>query len=162
MELFLNNRSLGRKLISHNTYFNDWKVKYEPGELTAIGYIKGQKVATSKLITTDAATKLQITPLALPVVSNVLLFEITANDKAGLRVIDAKGGVTIKTGGPCRLIGIDNGELDFPGPYKTDTRNIYEGRLLVAIERTTQAGEIRIVASAPGLSAATISIKYAK
>jgi beta-galactosidase len=159
VEIFLNNRSLGRKPISHNTYFNDWKVKYKPGELTAIGYIKGRKVGTSKLITTDVATRLQITPLPLPAVSDILLFEITANDKAGLKVIDAKASVTIKAEGAGRLIGVDNGELDFAGPYKTDTRNIYEGRLLVAIERTMQAGEIRITASAPGLSGATIKTK---
>jgi beta-galactosidase len=159
VELFLNKRSLGRKPVSHNTYFTDWNVKYQPGELTAIGYIKGHKVATSKLITTGEATKLQITPIALPVDSDILLFEITANDKAGLKVIDTKASVTIKAEGAGRLIGVDNGELDFAGPYKTDTRNVYEGRLLVAIERTTQEGEIRITAAAPGLLPATIKTK---
>jgi beta-galactosidase len=159
VELFLNNRSLGRKPVSHNTYFNDWNVQFKPGKLTATGYIKGHKVASSKLITTVAATRLQITQLALPVGSDILLFEITANDKAGLKVIDANASVTIKTDGPCRLIGLDNGALDFAGPYKTDTRNIYEGRLLVAIERTAAAGEISINAAADGLSSATLKAK---
>jgi beta-galactosidase len=158
VELFLNNRSLGRKPVSRITYFNDWSVKYEPGELTAIGYIKGRKVTTSKLITTGVATKLEITPVTLPVDGDISLFEITANDKAGLKVIDARASVTIRTEGPCRLIGVDNGELDFAGPYKTNTRNIYEGRLLVTVERTAP-GEIRVIAEAPGLSAATASKK---
>jgi beta-galactosidase len=157
VELFLNNRSLGRKPISRNTYFNDWSVKYEPGELTAVGYLKGSKVATSKLITAGGAARLEITPLALPIASNIILFEVTVNDNAGLKVIDAKGSVTIKTDGPCRLIGVDNGELDFAGPYKTDTRNLCEGRLLVAVERTTPTGVIRIMATATGLAGATIT-----
>jgi beta-galactosidase len=159
VEFFLNKLSLGRKTVSHNIYFTDWNVKYQPGELTAIGYIKGRKVAISKLITTGEATKLQITPLPLPVDSDILLFEVTATDKAGLKVIDAKASVTIKTEGVGRLIGVDNGQLDFAGPYKTDTRTIYEGRLLVAIERTKQAGEIRIMVTAPGLAGATIMTK---
>src|SRR5450432_2772788 len=159
VELFLNDRSLGRKPISHNTYFTDWNVQFKPGKLIATGYIKGHKVASSRLITTVAATRLQITQLALPVESDILLFEITANDKAGLKVIDANASVTIKTEGPCRLIGLDNGALDFAGPYKTDTRNIYEGRLLVAIERTASAGEISINAAAAGLSSATMKAK---
>ena len=54
---------------------------------------------------------------------------------------------------------MDNGELDFAGPYKTETRNIYEGRLLVAIQRTTSTGLISIIATAPGLATATIKTK---
>ena len=159
VELFCNNHSLGRKIVSHDTYFNDWKVKYSAGELTAAGYIKGRKVVGSRLITTGVATRLKITPIVLPVETNILLFEISTNDSRGLRVTDAKATVTITASGACRLAGIDNGELDFAGPYKTNTRNVYEGRLLVAIERTTVAGEITISASTPDLPAATLVIK---
>ncbi len=159
VELFLNNRSLGRKTVSHNLYFNDWSVQFKPGKLTATGYIKGRKVATSTLVTTDSALRLQITPLVLPVTSDIFLFEITSVDKAGLKVIDAKAEVTVTAAGACRLIGIDNGQLDFTGSYKTDTRKLYEGRLLVAVERSSQAGEIKINATAPNLLSAALTIK---
>jgi beta-galactosidase len=159
VELFLNNRSLGRKPVSHNTYFEDWSVGYKPGELKAVGYIKGRKVAASKLLTTGEATTLKITPLSLPVATDLVLFEITVNDKAGLNVVDAKAAVTVKVEGEGRLIGIDNGELDFAGPYKTDTRNAYQGRLLVTVQHTSQAGEISITATTPGLTTAIIKTK---
>ena len=154
MELFLNNRSLGKKAVSHNVYSVDWDVSYKPGELRAVGYSKGKKVATSKLLTTGAATKLMITPLPLPISSDLVLYEITLNDNAGLKVTDATASVTVKVEGAGQLIGIDNGELDFAGPYKTDTRNIFQGRLLVTIQRTAEMGEIRVTATAPGLTAA--------
>ena len=161
VELFLNNRSLGRKAISHNLYSNDWNVDYKSGELKAIGYKNGKQVAASKLRTTDIASKLQITSLPLAIASDIILFEITATDKNGLNVIDAKAVVTVKVEGGGKLIGVDSGELDYTGSFKTDTRNCYQGRLLVAVKRISPEadGEIRLTATAPGLSATTLTTK---
>lgn len=161
VELFLNNRSLGRKAISHNLYFNEWNIGYKPGELRAIGYIKGKQVATSKLLTTDLASKLQITSLPLPIASDIVLFEITVTDKAGLNVVDAKDTITVTIEGQGKLIGMDTGELDYIGSFKTDTRNAYQGRLIVTVKRISPAteGEIHIIATAPGLSTAILQVK---
>ncbi len=162
VELFLNNRSLGKKEVSHNLYYNDWNVEYTPGELKAVAYNKGKQVATSILKTTEAATKLQIASFQLPVAaSDIVLFEVTVTDKAGLKVIDGKYPITIKVEGEGKLIGIDNGELDYTGLFKTDTRNAYQGRLLVAVKRISPAteGKIHIIATAPGLSTAILQVK---
>jgi beta-galactosidase len=154
IELFLNDRSLGRKAVSHDVYACDWNVNYKPGMLKAVGYRKGRQVATSKLLTTGTATKLQITPLPLPIASDLILYEITVSDKAGLKVIDATAAITVRVEGGGQLVALDNGELDFGGPFKTDTRNAYQGRILVTVQRTAPAGEIRVTATAPGLSIA--------
>jgi len=161
VELFLNNHSLGRKAISHNLYSNDWTVDYKSGELKAIGYNKGKQVATSKLLIADVASKLQITSLPLPNASDIILFEITVADKAGLNVIDGKAAITVKVEGGGKLIGLDNGELDYTGSFKTDTRNSYQGRLLVAVKKISPEadGEIRLTATAPGLSTTTLTTK---
>jgi beta-galactosidase len=161
VELFLNNRSLGRKAISHNLYSNDWSVDFKSGELKAIGYNKGKQVATSKLLTTDVASKLQIASLTLPIESDILLCEVTVTDKAGLKVIDGKAAITIQIEGNGTLIGLDNGELDYTGSFKTNTRNSYQGRLLIAVKRTSPAdkGEIHIIATSPGLSTANLHVK---
>jgi galactosylceramidase len=159
VELFLNNSSLGRKAVSHDVYSRDWNVGYNPGELKAIGYIKGRQVVTSNLLTTGIATKLQIKPLPLHITSDLILFEIIVSDKNGLNVIDASYPITVKVEGEGQLIGLDNGELDFAGPYKTDTRNAYQGRLLVTIQRTSLAGKIHITATAPGLTTAILQAR---
>ncbi len=159
VELFLNNHSLGRKTISHNIYFNDWIVDYKQGEIMAVGYIKGHKVSTSKLQTTNIAAKLKIMPVKLPFSRDLEIFEIKVNDKAGLNVTDANNPITVKVEGEGQLIGLDNGELKYVGPYKTDTRNAYQGRLLVTIQRTSTSGEIHVIATAPGLSTDTFTIK---
>jgi beta-galactosidase len=161
VELFLNSRSLGKKAISHNLYSNDWNVDYKSGELKAIGYKNGKQVASSKLRTTDMASKLQITSLPLPIASDIILFEITVTDKNGLNVIDAKPTVNVKVEGAGKLIGLDSGELDYTNSFKTDTRSAYQGRLLVAVKRISPAadGNIHIIASAPGLSTANLQVK---
>jgi beta-galactosidase len=161
VELFLNNHSLGRKAISHNLYFNDWNVNYKSGELKAIGYNKGKQVVTSKLLTPDVASKLQIASVTLPIASDIVLCEVTVTDKAGLIVIDGKAAITVQVEGEGKLIGLDNGELDYTGSFKTNTRNSYQGRLLVAVKRISPAadGEIHILASAPGLSTAILQVK---
>jgi hypothetical protein len=46
VELFLNDRSLGRHAVSHDVYASDWTVPYAPGVLSAVGYRAGQQVAT--------------------------------------------------------------------------------------------------------------------
>jgi beta-galactosidase len=99
--------------------------------------------------------------LKLPISSDIILFEITATDKNGLNVIDAKAPITVKVEGEVKLIGLDNGELDYTGSFKTDTRNLYQGRLLVAVKRKSPAaeGDIHIIASAPGLSTAILQLK---
>src|SRR5450432_1961006 len=152
VELFLNKKSLGKKTISPDLYFGDWTVAFQAGELTAIGYIKGKKVAISKLVTAEKATKLQISAIPLSITSDVGIYEITVKDKAGQIVVDATNAITVKVEGGGKLIGIDNGDLNYTGSFKTETRNAYHGRLLVTVQKTSPVNEARIIATAPGLS----------
>ena len=151
VELFLNNRSLGRHKVSQDVYASDWTVPYAPGVLSAVGYRAGQQVATNELRTTGAAARIQVKPLASPIANDLALYEITIVDEAGLLVSDATPAVTLKVEGAGRLIGLDTGDLAYGGLFKTDTRNAYQGRLLATVQRTAPTGEIQLVASAPGL-----------
>jgi beta-galactosidase len=159
VELFLNNHSLGRKIVCHDIYSCDWNVDFTPGELKAVGYIKGRQVASSKLLTTGTPTKLQIAPLQLPITSDILLFEINVTDEVGLKMIDATNAITMQVEGAGQLIGIDNGELDYIGPYKTNTRNAYQGCLLVTVKRTSPTGKIQLTAVAPELTTGVLQVK---
>ncbi len=150
VELFLNKKSLGRKAISPDLYFGNWTIAFQAGELIAIGYIKGKKVAISKLVTAGPAAKLQIAPVTLAIASDVSVYEITVTDKAGQILIDATNAITVRIEGG-RLIGIDNGDLNYTGSFKTDTRNAYHGRILATVQKTSAINDVRIKATAPGL-----------
>jgi beta-galactosidase len=152
VELFLNRKSLGRKAISHDLYFSDWRVAFHAGELVAIGYSKGKKVAVSKLVTAEKAMKLQISAIPLSITSDVGVYEITVRDKTGQTVMDATNPITVKVEGGGRLIGIDNGDLNYTGLFKTETRNADQGRVLVTVQKTSPSNNVRIIATAPGLT----------
>jgi beta-galactosidase len=161
VELFLNNTSLGRHPVSHDVYASEWTVPYAPGVLSALAYRAGQKVATNELRTAAAAARLQLTPLAVPIASDVAVYEITIVDPAGLTVPDAKTAVTVQVEGAGRLIGLDTGDLDYGGLFKVDTRNASQGRLLATVQRTTPASEARVTVTAPGLPATILILAAA-
>jgi beta-galactosidase len=81
----------------------------------------------------------------------VSLCDITVVDAEGLTVTDATPPVTVRVEGPGRLIGLDTGDLDYGGVFKTQVRNAYLGRMLATVERTAPAGSLRVVATTPGL-----------
>jgi beta-galactosidase len=151
VELFLNNQSLGRHAVSHNVYASDWSVPYTPGVLSAVGYRAGKSVATNDLRTTGTPAQLQVTPLPSPIPSDTAFYEITVVDDAGLLVSDATTTVIVKVEGAGRLIGLDTGDLNYGGLFKTDTRNAHQGRLLATVQRTAPAGEVRVTALSPNL-----------
>jgi beta-galactosidase len=151
VELFLNNQSLGRHAVSHNVYASDWSVPYTPGVLSAVGYRAGKSVATNELRTTGTPAQLQVTPLPSPIPSDTAFYEITVVDDAGLLVSDATTTVIVKVEGAGRLIGLDTGDLNYGGLFKTDTRNAHQGRLLATVQRTAPTGEINVTAVSPDL-----------
>jgi beta-galactosidase len=154
VELFVNDRSFGRHPVSHDGYASEWTVPYAPGVLSAVAYRAGQKAATNELRTAGAAARLQITPLPVPIASDLALYEIMIVDAVGLTVPDAKIAVTVQVEGAGHLIGLDTGDLDYGGLFKVDQRAAYQGRLLATVQRTAGAGEVRLTASAPGLPTA--------
>jgi beta-galactosidase len=109
-------------------------------------------VAVSNLVTAGPAWKLQISPIPLPIASDLNIYEITVTDKTGQRVMDATHEVTVKVEGGGKLTGVDNGDLKYTGLFKTEKRNAYQGRLLVTVQKTSSTNPAKIVVSAPGLS----------
>jgi hypothetical protein len=158
VELFLNDKSLGRHTVSLDLYNSDWAVPYAAGKLSAVGYRAGKQVATNELRTNGPAAKFQITPQQAPVFGDLAFYEISVVDDSGLNVLDATPTVKVSVEGPGRLIGLDTGDLSYVGLFKTDTRSAYQGRLLATVRRTAP-GEIRVITAAPDLAGATVPSK---
>ena len=157
VELYLNASPLGRHKVSRDEYATTWTVSYTPGTLSAIGYRAGKEVATQQLVTTGPAARLQIIPVPPIIPSDLAFYEIRVVDEAGLSVLNATHAVTVRIEGSGRLIGLDAADLNYSGLFKTDTRNAYQGRRLATVRRTSPSGEVRLAATAPGLTAATLA-----
>jgi len=185
VELFLNGRSLGEKRIEFpaqgtsggwnsyaeprvNVTTNDlhlsWDVPYEPGVLRAIGKRRDGTVACEAEVRTagpPAAIRLSVdrdTIAAVPGDVAHVTFEIV--DSAGTVVPTADNlvGFTI-TGGS--ILALDNADLADHDPNRADRRHAFNGRGL-AILRATQAGMLRLTASADGVGSGTVSLQVVR
>ncbi|RDI04454.1 beta-galactosidase GalA [Flavobacterium sp. AG291] len=108
-ELFLNKKSLGKKKIEHNGHL-EWKVKYEPGKLEAIGYKNGKKILSDVKQTTGAGQNIKLSQDRFLGDKNadVAIVTVEITDKKGLHVPTADNEVSFEIKGG-RILGVGNG-----------------------------------------------------
>lgn len=108
-ELFLNKKSLGKKKNEHNGHL-EWKVKYEPGKLEAIGYKNGKKILSDVKQTTEAGQNIKLSQDRFLGDNNadVAIVTVEITDKKGLHVSTADNEVSFEIKGG-RILGVGNG-----------------------------------------------------
>lgn len=163
VELFLNGKSLGMKIIEGNSHL-EWQVNYEPGILEAHGWRNGKMLAT-KVETTGGPAAIQLTPDRSTIFADgedVSVVTVTALDSAGREVPTADNLIHFEIKGAGKIIGVGNGnpsshEPDkyLNGDYK---RKLFGGKCEVIIQSMRSAGEITLKASGDGLKTAVITI----
>jgi beta-galactosidase len=112
VELVLNKKSLGRKPMAINSHL-EWKVKFQPGTMEAIGYKKGRKVLSDKVQTTGAPATISLETSDATIESNkesVAVVTVSVKDKNGLQSPVASGEILFSVKGPGKIIGVGNGD----------------------------------------------------
>lgn len=146
VELFLNNRSLGRKVIDKNkNYYALWQLKFKEGTVKAVGYNAKKRVTEDFLTTATEASKLVAKPdktLLKADGKDISMIEISIVDKNGVLIADRDDLITVKVSGEAWLIGLDSGDIYYTGLFKTNTRKLFKGKLMVAVQSTTNAGNV--------------------
>ncbi|WP_163397607.1 beta-galactosidase GalA [Flavobacterium fluviatile] len=108
VELFLNKKSLGKKKMQQNSHL-EWKVKYTPGTLEAIGYKNGKRILSEIQKTTDVPKNIKLSadkenqPDA-----NVVVVTVETTDKKGLHVPTSNDEITFSVKGG-KILGVGNG-----------------------------------------------------
>jgi beta-galactosidase len=111
VELFLNKKSLGKKVMPLNGHL-EWKVKYIPGALEAIGFKKGKKVATDKVQTTGEPVSVALTANLTTIRADkedIAIVSVDIRDKNNLHIPTAGDEITFSLQGPGKIIGVGNG-----------------------------------------------------
>lgn len=112
IELSLNGKSLGRQTMKKNSHLR-WKVKYEPGELIAIGFKGGKAVGRTKVITTSEPAKIVLRP-DRPIINadgeDISIITVGAMDANDRVVQVATNLVQFELEGPGRILGVGNGD----------------------------------------------------
>jgi len=111
VELFLNKKSLGKKVMEKDGHL-EWNVNYTPGTLEAIGYKNGKKIITEVVKTTGVANTLNLASNKNNIQASkndIAMITVSAKDKSGLSVPIADNEVTFSITGPGKIIGVGNG-----------------------------------------------------
>jgi beta-galactosidase len=159
IELFLNGSSLGRRTIEPYGHA-EWDVAFAPGTLEARGYKNGKLILTDKRETTGAPAQIRLKTDRTHLWADgedaaVIAVEIA--DSEGRAVPGANSVVSFKvTNGT--LLGVGNGDPRSHEPDQATARAAFNGLCAAIVQAGKSAGTIRIEASAPGLTAATLSL----
>jgi beta-galactosidase len=165
VELFVNGKSLGSQKVPHLGH-EEWKVKYEPGNIEARGSKGGKVVLTEKRETTGPSTQIRLTVDRTEINADgedVAVIKVEVLDKDGRVVPTADNTIGFKISGAGKLIGVGNGDPNCQESDKEPKRSAFNGLAQVIIQATRQPGEIHVEAAksgwdGPDLTPATLVI----
>jgi beta-galactosidase len=153
VELFLNGRSLGRKPRNADDSAIAWTVGFAPGELRALGYRGGKKVAEDLLRTAGAPAAIRLiaeTPKVGTGFDDIAAVRIEIVDANGVLVPGASDMLTISVTGAGALAAFDNASVTDHTAFASPERAAAGGKA-VAFVRGTGSGSVTVVVTAPGL-----------
>jgi beta-galactosidase len=161
VELFLNGKSLGKKPMPRLSHL-EWKVKYEPGTLSAQGFNGGKSAAEDKVETSGAPAAIKLIADRLKINADgedVSLVTVAVVDAEGRVVPIASDDVSFDLDGPGQIIGVGNGDPSSHEPDKATKRKVFNGLAQVIVQSKKTAAAIKVSATAAGLSSATVTIE---
>ena len=163
-ELFLNNKSLGRKNKSAYEYRFRWDdVVYEPGELKVITYKNGKQWATAMVKTAGKPASLRLKADRKSIVADgkdLAFITLQVLDSKGIIVPEASNLIKFQVSGPGEIVATDNGDPTDLRTFSSKERNAFNGLALIIIRSTSKKpGTIKVIAKADGLGVSQIVIE---
>jgi beta-galactosidase len=162
VELFLNDKSLGRKKTSRETRFRStWDVEYHPGVLRAVGYKGAGRIAVSELKTTGNPERINLSAdrSSIKADSQDLSYvTVEIRDGMGIRNPIAQNLVQFDIEGPGSIIAVGSSDPRGTESFVQPKRKAYQGRCIVIIRSENKTGRIKLKASSDGLQSAEIVI----
>jgi beta-galactosidase len=162
VELFLNNKSLGKKKTDRSKEFMAiWNVPYKPGVLKAIGYKGKKQVNSATLQTTNAVAQIKLTADRTLIKSDgqdLSYITVELTDANGIRNPKAENLLSFEIEGLGTIIGVGNANPVSLESYQLPQRKAWQGRCLVIVKSTKQPGEIRLKVTSDGLPKEEIAI----
>jgi beta-galactosidase len=147
-ELLVNGKSMGRQKVPRLGHV-EWKVRYEPGTITAHGWKDGNLAQTVERETTGPAVALRLKTDRTEIDADgedVTILTVSAMDSQGRAVPTADVLVDFKVTGEGALIGVGNGDPNCQESDKEPRRSLFSGLAQVIVQSTKSAGTIEIVA----------------
>lgn len=160
VELFVNGRSYGRKPVEKNWYLAWENVIYEPGTLSAKGYINGKEVLFEKVETTGTpfALKLEAYKDTISKENGTAIIKVTVVDEQGRMVPTADDEILFQVEGKGEFLGTGNGNPADHASDKVPHRRAFNGLCQLLVAANGEAGAIKITATSKNLKRAVLEI----
>jgi beta-galactosidase len=158
VELYLNGVSQGVRRKTGDARHLVWRLAYVPGVLHAIARKNGRVELTQDIRTAGPAARLVLTSdrSTLRADGEDLAFvTISVVDDHGIPVPDAEPMVHLRLAGGATIAGVDNGDEIDHERFQRDSVRLFEGRALVIVRPSRQAGTVSLTASSNALRPAT-------
>lgn len=157
VELFINGKSQGVKNINRNRPEFIWRVKYEKGEVKAIGRNSGKVVAEHLVKTADTPYRIVLESDKDTLKADGLdlaYFKVKVVDKNNEIIPTATNKITFKVTGAGINAGVGNGNIKSDELWQANTRSAYNGECQLIIRTNRTSGKIEVEATSVGLKAA--------
>ena len=165
VELYLNDKSLGKRTKKEDEFHVWWRVPYQKGILRAVSRKDGKEVLSREIKTAGRPVSIRLTADRTEIVSDGRdLSFVTAEllDKDGIVVPTANDLIRFSIEGEGIIAGTDNGDATNHVSLKKPKRNLFNGKALVVIQSSKNDGVINLRAETEGLETAIIQIRALK
>jgi beta-galactosidase len=162
VELFLNGTSLGRKKKTDEDLHLMWRVLYEAGTLTGVGYKNGVEIMRQEVKTAGEPAAIILSPDRTEIRadgSDLSFITVTVVDKDSVAVPYADNLIRFRIEGAGTIAGVDNGSQVSMEPFKADSRKAFNGKCLLVVKAGSESGKISVTASSEQLNTASCTVK---
>jgi beta-galactosidase len=162
VELFLNEKSLGKKSKKGDELHVWWRVSYEKGTLKAISRKDGKTVLEKEIQTTGEPVALRLTADRSTISADgkdLAFITVEAVDINGLPVPVAQNRIAFSIEGNGTIVGTDNGDPTGHLSLKAPERSLFNGKALVVLQSTGQSGNMVLKAQSEGLTETKLRVE---
>lgn len=163
VQLFLNGKLLGEKTTGREQEFKAvFSVPYTPGTLKAVGLRGDRPVTESVLTTAGDPVRLRLTADRTVVQADgedLAYVTVEAVDEQGRPQLHANQEIQFSIDGPGVIAGVGNGDGQDAASYHSNRRKLFQGRALVVVRTSRNAGVIHLTAKTSGLTGGSVTIE---
>ena len=149
-ELFLNGKSLGRKKLDDESLTVNWDVSFESGALMVKAYQNGEQKASDELKTAGKPAKLSLKPVVVHSENfgyEIIQLEVNFLDTDGVLVPTGSSEINFDLEGEGEILGVCNSDYQSLESYRSNSRNLYEGRCLIILRTSNKSSIVLNVKS---------------
>ncbi|WP_066676877.1 Ig-like domain-containing protein [Clostridium septicum] len=140
----------------------EFRVQYRPGKLTAVARDgNGQEIARDIVKTAKEAKKVNLTADRQVIEADgydLSFITVDIVDENGNIVPNGNNLVNFEILGNGKIVGVDNGNAASVERFKDNKRKAFNGKALVIVQSTDNAGSFTLSATSEGLSSDNITI----